>query len=91
VADAQVEIGCEGVYDLAKNAPDRFNPRDVAKVVAGSTIIAAAGTLAVGWVTQAAAAGSATVRVKLTPSVASPPTLLAAEHETPAAHGRKSA
>jgi hypothetical protein len=56
----------------------------------GSNIIAAAGTLGIGWVTQAAAASSATVRVKLTPSVASPPTLLA-EHETPAAPNRKSA
>jgi predicted RecA/RadA family phage recombinase len=89
-AGAQVEISPEGSFDLAKNAPDAFNPGDVAKVVAGSTIIAAAGTLGVGWITQAAAAGAPTVRVKLTPSVASPPTLLA-EHETPAAHGRKSA
>jgi hypothetical protein len=45
--------------------------------------------LGIGWVVAPAAAGSATVRVKLTPSVASPPTLLA-EHETPAPN-RKSA
>jgi predicted RecA/RadA family phage recombinase len=89
-AGAQVELAVEGVYDLAKNAPDVFNPGDVAKVAAGSNIIAVAGTLGIGWVVQAAAAGSTTVRVKLTPSVASPPTLLAAEHETPA-HNRKSA
>jgi predicted RecA/RadA family phage recombinase len=79
-AGAQVEIATEGVYDLAKNAPDVFNPGDVAKVAAGSNIIAVAGTLGIGWVTQAAAAGSATVRVKLTPSVASPPTLMEAQN-----------
>jgi len=78
-AGASVEIATEGIYDLAKNAPDAFNPGDVAKVAAGSNIIAVAGTLGIGWVTQASAAGAATVRVKLTPSVASPPTLLAAE------------
>jgi predicted RecA/RadA family phage recombinase len=87
-AGAQVEVATEGVYDLAKNAPDVFNPGDVAKVAAGSNIIAVAGTLGIGWVVQAAAAGAATVRVKLTPSVASPPTLLAAE--TPA-QNRKAA
>jgi predicted RecA/RadA family phage recombinase len=90
-AGAQVEISPEGVFDLAKNAPDTFNPGDVAKVAVGSNIVAVAGTLGIGWVTQAALAGSATVRVKLTPSVASPPTLLASEQETHAAppHGRK--
>jgi hypothetical protein len=80
----------EGVYDLSKNVPGVFNPGDVAKVAAGSSIIAVAGTLGVGWVVQAAAAGAATVRVKLTPSVASPPTALA-EQEAPAAPHRKSA
>jgi predicted RecA/RadA family phage recombinase len=76
-ARAEVEVAMEGVFDLAKNAPDVFNPGDVAKVASGSNIVAAAGTLGIGWVVQAAAAGAATVRVKLTPSVASPPTLLA--------------
>jgi predicted RecA/RadA family phage recombinase len=85
-AGAQVEIAAEGVYDLAKNAPDVFNPGDVAKVAAGSNIIAVAGTLGVGWVTQASAAGATTVRVKLTPSVASPPTVAVAE--TAPAYGR---
>jgi predicted RecA/RadA family phage recombinase len=89
-AGTRVEIATQGVYDLAKNAPDVFNPGDVAKVAGGSNIIAAAGTLGIGWVVRAAAAGSPTVRVKLTPSVASPPTLLAAEHETHP-HNRKSA
>jgi predicted RecA/RadA family phage recombinase len=84
-AGAEVEVATEGVFDLAKNAPDTFAVGDVAKVSAGSNIIATAGTLGVGWVVQAALAGSTTVRVKLTPSVASPPTLLASEQETHAA------
>jgi hypothetical protein len=54
----QVEIATEGEFDLAKNAPDVFNPGDVAKVAARSNIIAAAGTLGVGWVVAAAAAGA---------------------------------
>jgi predicted RecA/RadA family phage recombinase len=89
-AGAQVEISTEGVFDLQKNAPDVFNVGDVAKIGAGSNIIAVAGTLGVGWVTTAAVAGSATVRVKLTPSVASPPTVLS-EQDTHAPPHRKSA
>ncbi|HKE25289.1 MAG TPA: capsid cement protein [Bryobacteraceae bacterium] len=85
---AQVEIATEGVYDLAKNAPDVFNPGDVAKVAAGSNIVAVAGTLGIGGVTQAAAAGAATVRVKLTPCVASPPTVLAEETHAAQPHRR---
>jgi predicted RecA/RadA family phage recombinase len=88
-AGAQVEISTEGVFDLAKNAPDTLNPGDVAKVAAGSNIVAVAGTLGIGWVVATAAAGSATVRVRLTPSVASPPTVLASE--TPAPQHRKTA
>jgi len=83
-----VEIATEGVYDLAKNAPDVFNPGDVAKVAAGSNIVAVAGTLGIGGVTQAAAAGAATVRVKLTPCVASPPTVLAEETHAAQPHRR---
>jgi predicted RecA/RadA family phage recombinase len=85
-AGAQVEIATVGEFDLAKNAPDTFAVGDVAKVAAGSNIIATAGTLGIGWVMQAAAAGATTVRVRLVPSVASPPTLLATE--TAAAYGR---
>jgi len=73
-AGAQVEIATVGEFDLAKTAADVFNPGDVAKVAVGSNIIAVAGTLGIGWVMQAAAAGSTTVRVLLTRSVASPPT-----------------
>ena len=86
-AGAQVELATEGVFDLAKNPPDALNVGDVAKVAAGSNIIAAAGTLGIGWVVQVAAAGSTTVRVKLTPSVASPPTLMEAQAgHNPKAH-----
>ena len=49
-----------------------------------------AGTAAIGWVVANAAGGSTTARVRLCPSVAGTPTVLA-EHETPAAHGRKNA
>jgi predicted RecA/RadA family phage recombinase len=90
-AGAQVEISTEGVFDLAKNAPDVFNAGDVAKVSGGNNIVAVAGTLGIGWVTQASAAGATTVRVKLTPSVASPPTMMSAEQETHAPPHRKSA
>jgi hypothetical protein len=40
-----VEVACEGVYDLQKNAPDTFNVGDVAKGIPGSGVIATAGTL----------------------------------------------
>ena len=85
-AGAQVEIATEGVYDLAKNAPDAFNPGDVAKVASGSVIISSGGTLGICWVLQAELAGSTTVRVKLTPSVASPPTLMETSAPHPAKH-----
>lgn len=85
-AGAPVELATEGVYNLAKNAPDALHQGDVAKVAAGSGVIAAAGTLGVGWVVQDALAGTTTVRVKLTPSVASPPTLMEAHSAPPPKH-----
>ena len=76
-AGAQVEIATEGVYDLAKNPPDALVAGAVAKIAgAGNNVVAAGGTLGIGWVVQTAAAGTTTVRVKLTPCVASPPTVL---------------
>ena len=77
LAGADVELATTGVFDLAKNPPDALTVGQVAKVATGSNIIATAGTLGIGWVLQAAGAGSTTARVKLVPSVASPPTLLA--------------
>lgn len=79
LAGADVELATTGVFDLAKNPPDALTVGQVAKVATGSNIIATAGTLGIGWVLQAAGAGSTTARVKLVPSVASPPTVLAAE------------
>jgi len=91
-AGAQVEISPEGIFDLAKTPADSLAAGSVAKVTLPSTVLAAAGTSAVGWVLAAAGAGTTTARVRLVPSVASPPTVLAAEHEPAAApHGRKSA
>ena len=81
---AQFERATEGVWDLAKDPPDAFNPGDVAKVAAGINIIDAAGTLRIGWVVATAVAGSTTVRVKLTPCVASPPMVF----EAPGDQGR---
>jgi hypothetical protein len=40
----------------------------------------------IGWFLQNAAAGSTTARVRLCPSVASPPTLLAEEAQHPVKH-----
>jgi hypothetical protein len=70
-------------WDLAKNPPDMLAAGAVAKVVvtSGVGVVAAGGTAAIGWVVQAAAAGSTTARVKLMPAVAGTPTVL----ETPAA------
>ena len=84
-AGAQVELAVEGVYDLAKVPADALPAGAVAKVATGSNVIAAAGTLGIGWVVQAAAAGAATARVRLVPSVASPPTVLMETHGTHAA------
>jgi predicted RecA/RadA family phage recombinase len=84
-----VEISPEVVFDLAKNPPDALVAGAVAKVTVanGVGVVAAAGTAAIGWVVQAAAAGSTTARVKLMPAVAGTPTVLA----EPAAPNRKSA
>ena len=89
-AGAQVEIATEGVYDLAKVPADALAVGAVAKIAGGgNNTVAAAGTLGIGWVVQAAAAGSTTVRVRLVPSVASPPTVLAAEHPAKHEHERE--
>jgi predicted RecA/RadA family phage recombinase len=81
-AGAEVEIACEGVYDLAKNPPDALVAGAVAKVTVTNGIgVVAAGTAAVGWVVQAAAAGATTTRVRLVPSIAGTPTVLEAAQE----------
>ena len=85
-AGAQVEIAPEGVYDLAKTPADTLAAGAVAKVTVtnGVGIVGVAGTAAIGWVTQAAASGSSTARVRLTPAVAGTPTVM--EAEAPAEH-----
>jgi predicted RecA/RadA family phage recombinase len=88
-AGTPVEISPEGVFDLAKTPADALTAGMVAKVVvtSGVGVVGLAGTAGIGWVVQAAAAGSTTARVKLTPAVAGTPTVLA---ET-AAPSRKTA
>jgi predicted RecA/RadA family phage recombinase len=73
-AGAEVEIACEGVYDLAKTPADALPAGAVAKVTPATGVVGAAGTAAIGWIVQAAAAGSPTARVRLVPSIAGTPT-----------------
>jgi predicted RecA/RadA family phage recombinase len=68
-AGAQVEVATEGIFDLAKIPADTHAAGDIAKVD-GSGNVSLAGTKDIGWVVQAAAAGSATARVKLCPGIA---------------------
>jgi predicted RecA/RadA family phage recombinase len=90
-AGAPVELATEGIYDLAKVAADALAVGAVAKVVTSSGLVGVAGTASIGWVVQAAASGSATARVKLTPSVAGTPTtaLETQTHETHTAQGKR--
>jgi predicted RecA/RadA family phage recombinase len=89
-AGADVEITTQGVFDLAKTPADVLPQGAVAKVIPASGLVAIAGTAAIGWVVAAAAAGSNTARVRLTPAVSGTPTVLA-EQEPHAAGHRKSA
>lgn len=77
-AGATVSLAVEGVFDLPKVAADALPLGAVAKIVTASGLVGLAGTAAIGWVVQAAAAGSTTARVKLTPAVAGTPTVLEA-------------
>ena len=83
-AGAKVEISPTGVFDLAKTPADALTAGAVAKVDPATKLVGLAGTAAIGWVVQDAAAGSATARVRLTPAVAGTPTVF----ETAAAYGR---
>ncbi len=67
-AGAQVEIATEGVFDLPKIPADVHALGDVAKIDVAGTVDAA-GLTPIGWVAQAAAAGSPTARVKLCPGI----------------------
>jgi predicted RecA/RadA family phage recombinase len=83
-AGADVEISVEGVFDLGKVTADALTAGSTAKVVPASGLVAAAGTLAIGWITKAATAGSTTARVRLTPGIAAGTALFAEE----AKHGK---
>ena len=80
-AGGTVTLALEGIFDLAKVVADSHNAGDIAKVNA-SGIVDNAGSGAIGWVTQSAAAGTTTARVRLCPSVGSP-ALAAAETHKP--------
>ncbi len=69
VAGAPVELSVEGTFDLAKTPGDAFTQGGVAKVITATGIIGAGGTVNVGWVTDAAAAGTTTARVRLVPGL----------------------
>jgi predicted RecA/RadA family phage recombinase len=85
-AGAQVEVSVEGVFDLAKTPADVLTAGSTAKVIPATGLVAAAGTLAIGWVVLAAAAGSPTARVRLCPGISpTQATVMATE----SAHHRK--
>ena len=68
-AGAPVELSVEGVFDLAKTVGDAMTQGAVAKALIGTGVIDGGGTQNVGWVTEAAAAGAATARVRLVPGL----------------------
>jgi len=81
-AGADAELSTEGVFDLAKTPADALSAGSTAKVTPATGVVGAAGTLAIGWIVKAAAAGSTTARVRLTPGIAAGTTVeMAAEHE----------
>ena len=77
-AGLPVEIATEGVFDLPKIPADVHAAGDVAKIDAAGTVDLA-GAVVIGWVVLAAAAGSATVRVKLCPGIGGGFATMAAE------------
>ena len=66
---APVELSVEGVFDLAKTPGDAMTQGGVAKVITATGVIDSGGTQNVGWVTQDAAAGTTTARVRLVPGL----------------------
>jgi predicted RecA/RadA family phage recombinase len=80
-AGATVSLAMEGVYTLPKVPGDAYTAGAVAKIDATGTVNAAGAVGAIGWITQAAAAGSTTCSVRLVPSVASPALMSVAESE----------
>ncbi|MBV8708429.1 MAG: DUF2190 family protein [Acidobacteriaceae bacterium] len=68
-AGAEVEVRCEGVYDLPKTPADALAAGDIAKVDPAG-VVSLAGIVPIGWVVLAAGAGSSTARVRLVPGIA---------------------
>jgi predicted RecA/RadA family phage recombinase len=68
-AGAPVELAVEGIFDLAKTPGDSMTAGAVAKALIATGVIDSGGTQNVGWVTQAAASGAATARVRLVPGL----------------------
>jgi len=64
----EVEVRCEGVYDLPKNSADALSAGDIARVNPAG-VVSLAGTVPIGWVCLAAGAGSNTARVRLVPGI----------------------
>ena len=77
-AGAEVEVSVEGVFDISKVVGDSLPQGAVAKVTPATGLVGVAGTVSIGLVVEAAAAGASTARVRLTPSVAGTPTTLEA-------------
>jgi predicted RecA/RadA family phage recombinase len=69
-AGATVALSVEGVFDLQKVPADAMAAGDMAKVTVAANIgtVAVGGTVSIGWIVQAAVAGSTTARVRLTPA-----------------------
>jgi predicted RecA/RadA family phage recombinase len=67
-AGAEVEISCEGIFDLNKIVADSLSVGGVAKIDASGNV-AAAGVTPIGWVMSAAGSGASTARVRLCPGI----------------------
>jgi predicted RecA/RadA family phage recombinase len=78
-AGADAELSVEGVFDLSKVTADALPVGSTAKVTPGTNLVGLAGTVAIGWITKAAASGSTTARVRLTPGIAAGTALFAGE------------
>ena len=89
-AGSVVTLAVEGIFDIAKNPPDALTACSVAMIDPATGIVSLAGTAAIGWIVQAAAASATTARVRLCPSVAGALTVAesSAHHDHPPKHAR---
>ena len=65
-----IECALVGVFSLPKNPPDVITQGQALKMIPATGIVDASGTVTFGVAAAAAAAGSTTVLVRLTPSAA---------------------